>query len=192
MRKTLIIGGIILICLLVGCNGYNGMDSLDQNVKKSWSQVENQYQRRSDLIPNLVSTVKGAANFEQQTLEGVVQARASATQMKVNIDDLSPEKIKEYQAIQGQLGAALGRLLSVSENYPDLKANKNFQDLSAELAGTENRIAVARKDFNEVVQTYNVKVKSFPNNLMAGIFGFHEKGFFEAEAGAQKAPEVKF
>lgn len=192
MRKTLIIGGIILICLLVGCNGYNGMVSLDQNVKKSWSQVENQYQRRSDLIPNLVSTVKGAANFEQQTLEGVVQARASATQMKVNIDDLSPEKIKEYQAIQGQLGAALGRLLSVSENYPDLKANKNFQDLSAELAGTENRIAVARKDFNEVVQTYNVKVKSFPNNLMAGIFGFHEKGFFEAEAGAQKAPEVKF
>jgi LemA protein len=186
---------IVLILLIGGCsikNSYNNIVSLDQNVKSMWGQVENQYQRRSDLIPNLVATVKGAANFETQTLTQVIQARASASQIRVDPNDLSPQKIQQFQAAQGQLSMALGRLMVVSERYPELKANQNFRDLQAQLEGTENRITVARQDFNNSVQGYNTKVKTFPTALWAGMFGFRDKGYFQAEPGAQNAPQVKF
>jgi LemA protein len=162
------------------------------NVEAKWGEVQNQYQRRSDLIPNLVNTVKGAANFEQKTLTDVIAARASATSIKVNADDLTPEKLQQFQAAQGQLSQALGRLMVVSERYPELKANQNFLALQDQLEGTENRITVARKNFNEAVQDYNVKVRQFPASLFAGMLGFEKKGMFEAEASAQKAPEVQF
>ncbi len=192
MRNTLIFGAIALVLLFFGCNSYNGMAKLDQGVQASWGDVENYYQRRADLIPNLVNTVKGAANFEQSILTGIAEARAKATSIKVDPKDLSPEKLKEFQANQGQLSVALGRLMSVVENYPDLKANQNFRELSAQLEGTENRIAVARKDFNESVKGYNNKVVTFPNNLLGGMFGFRAKGYFQSTAGSDKAPEVKF
>jgi LemA protein len=189
--------GIIVIVVLVllgmfGCGKYNGLVTKDENVKNKWGVVQSSYQRRADLIPNLVATVKGAANFETETLEKVIQARASATQIKVDVNDLSPEKIQQYQAAQGQLSQALGRLLAVSENYPDLKANANFQNLQAQLEGTENRINVARNDFNEAVNGYNSSVRTFPNNIVAGLAGFKQKGYFEAAAGAENAPQVKF
>lgn len=189
--------GIIVIVVLVllgmfGCGKYNGLVTKDENVKNKWGVVQSSYQRRADLIPNLVATVKGAANFETETLEKVIQARASATQIKVDVNDLSPEKIQQYQAAQGQLSQALGRLLAVSENYPDLKANANFQNLQAQLEGTENRINVARNDFNEAVNGYNSSVRTFPNNIVAGLTGFKQKGYFEAAAGAENAPQVKF
>ena len=168
------------------------MAKLDQEVQKSWGDVENNYQRRSDLIPNLVNTVKGAANFEQNILIGIAEARAKATSIKVDANDLTPEKLKEFQASQGQLSMALGRLMSVVESYPDLKANQNFRELSAQLEGTENRITVARKDFNDAVKGFNAKVVTFPNNLLGGMFGFRAKGYFQATAGSEKAPEVKF
>jgi len=174
-----------------GC-GYNSMVSLDEGVKAKWNQVETQYQRRSDLSPNLVNTVKGAAKFEQTTLTQVTEARAKATQVTIDPDKLTPENIEKFQAAQGQVSQALSRLLMVTENYPELKATEQFRDVSAELAGTENRIAVARKDFNEAVQTYNTKVRSFPTNLTAGMFGFKQKAGFKAEAGAEKAPKVEF
>ncbi|GAA4310948.1 LemA family protein [Compostibacter hankyongensis] len=186
---------VALILLIGGCgikNSYNNMVTLDQNVQSQWSQVENQYQRRADLIPNLVNTVKGAADFEKSTLTQVIQARASATQIKVDPNDLSPEKIQQFQQAQGQLSQALGRLMVVSERYPELKANQNFRDLQAQLEGTENRITVARKDFNDAVQGFNTKIKRFPAVLWAGIFGFKEKGFFKAQAGAETAPTVNF
>jgi LemA protein len=186
---------IVLIVLIGGCSlksSYNNIVSLNENVKSQWGQVENQYQRRSDLIPNLVNTVKGAANFEQQTLTQVIQARASASQIKVDPNDLSPEKIQQFQQAQGQLSQALGRLMVVSERYPTLQASQNFRDLQAQLEGTENRISVARMDFNNAVQTYNTKVRSFPMNFFAGMFGFKEKGYFQATAGAEKAPQVQF
>jgi len=189
--------GIIVIVVLVllgmfGCGKYNGLVTKDENVKNKWGVVQSSYQRRADLIPNLVATVKGAANFETETLEKVIQARASATQIKVDVNDLSPEKIQQYQAAQGQLSQALGRLLAVSESYPDLKANANFQNLQAQLEGTENRINVARNDFNEAVNGYNSSVRAFPTNIIAGITGFKQKGYFEAAAGAENAPQVKF
>lgn len=189
--------GIIVIVVLVllgmfGCGKYNGLVTKDENVKNKWGVVQSSYQRRADLIPNLVATVKGAANFETETLEKVIQARASATQIKVDVNDLSPEKIQQYQAAQGQLSQALGRLLAVSEAYPDLKANANFQNLQAQLEGTENRINVARNDFNEAVNAYNSSVRTFPNNIVAGITGFKQKGYFEAAAGSENAPQVKF
>ena len=189
--------GIIVIVVLVllgmfGCGKYNGLVTKDENVKNKWGVVQSSYQRRADLIPNLVATVKGAANFETETLEKVIQARASATQIKVDVNDLSPEKIQQYQAAQGQLSQALGRLLAVSEAYPDLKANANFQNLQAQLEGTENRINVARNDFNEAVNGYNSTVRAFPTNIVAGIAGFKQKGYFEATAGAENAPQVKF
>lgn len=191
--KTGIIAIVVLVLLVMfGCGKYNGLVTKDENVKNKWGVVQSSYQRRADLIPNLVATVKGAANFETETLEKVIQARASATQIKVDVNDLSPEKIQQYQAAQGQLSQALGRLLAVSENYPDLKANANFQNLQAQLEGTENRINVARNDFNEAVNGYNSTVRTFPNNIIAGITGFKAKGYFEATAGAENAPQVKF
>jgi len=175
-----------------GCNGYNGLVKLDETVKNKWANVESDYQRRSDLIPNLVNTVKGEANFEQTTLQNVISARASATQVKLDANDLSPEKIQQYQAAQGQLSQALGKLLMVTENYPNLRANDAFRGLQTQLEGTENRIKVARNDFNDAVAAYNVKARTFPNNIFAGMFGFKTKEGFKAEAGSEKAPEVKF
>ena len=184
--------GLLLIFLFWGCNGYNGLVKQDEVVKNAWNNVQSDYQRRADLIPNLVNTVKGEANFEQTTLQNVIEARSKATQMKVDPENLTPEKLKEFQAAQGQLSQALGRLLMITENYPNLKANEAFRNLQTQLEGTENRIKVARNDFNAAVKDYNVKVRSFPINLLAGAFGFSPKEGFTAEQGAEKAPEVKF
>lgn len=193
MKKVVIgiVAVVVLLALVSGC-GYNGLVKLDENVKSKWGTVQTQYQRRADLIPNLVNTVKGAAKFEQGTLTAVVEARAKATQMTVNADDLTPENIEKYQAAQGQLSQALGKLLSITENYPELKATQQFSDLSAQLEGTENRITVARKDFNDAVQEYNGKIRSFPTNLTAGLLGFKTKGYFQADAAAANAPKVEF
>ncbi|HAC25190.1 MAG: LemA family protein [Cyclobacteriaceae bacterium] len=184
----------IVLGLLViwGIGIYNGIAGKEQTVKQSWGDVESDYQRRSDLIPNLVSTVKGYANFEQETLTRVVEARASATQVKIDASNLTPENLQAFQQAQGSLNSALGRLLAVAENYPDLKANQNFLDLQAQLEGTENRISVSRKRFNEAVGDYNRAIVGFPRALIASIGGFKEKGYFKAEEGAEKAPEVKF
>lgn len=193
--KKIVIGVIALVVLLAvvgGCNGYNKLVTLDVDVQTKWSQVEAQYQRRADLIPNLVSTVKGAAKFEQSTLTAVIEARASASKITIDPTKLNAENIEKYQAAQGQITQALGKLMVLTENYPELKATQQFSDLSAQLEGTENRITVARKDFNESVQAYNVKVRSFPNNLTAGMFGFSPKAAFKADAGAQNAPKVEF
>lgn len=193
--KKIVFGviGVVLLLIVVGsCNGYNKLVTLDESVKTSWNQVETQYQRRADLIPNLVSTVKGAAKFEQSTLTAVIEARASASKITIDPDKLNPENIEKYQAAQSQITQALGKLMVLTENYPELKATQQFSDLSAQLEGTENRITVARKDFNDAVQAYNVKVRSFPNNLTAGIFGFAPKAGFKADAGAQNAPKVEF
>ncbi len=184
--------GFILLLGGCGCSGYNGLVQKDQNVKGKWANVESDYQRRSDLIPNLVNTVKGAANFEKSTLEAVVNARAQATQTKIDVTNLSPEKVAEFQRAQSQLSGAIGRLLVTMEKYPELKATDAFRDLQAQLEGTENRIKVSRNDFNAAVQEYNTSVRTFPMVLFSGIFGFKEKGFFAAEAGAEKAPTVDF
>ena len=178
--------GFILLLGGCGCSGYNGLVQKDQNVKGKWANVESDYQRRSDLIPNLVNTVKGAANFEKSTLEAVVNARAQATQTKIDVSNLSPEKVAEFQRAQGQLSGAIGRLLVTMEKYPELKATDAFRDLQAQLEGTENRIKVSRNDFNAAVQEYNTSERTFPMVLFSGIFGFKEKGFFAAEAGAEK------
>ncbi len=186
----IVIVGLILLLGGCGCNGYNGLVKQDESVKKAWANVESDYQRRADLIPNLVNTVKAEANFEQTTLQNVIQARASATQVKVDPNDLSPEKLAQFQAAQGQLSQALGRLLMVTENYPNLRANDAFRGLQAQLEGTENRIKVARNDFNTAVADYNVKVRSFPMNIFSGMFGFKAKTGFAAEVGSEKAPNV--
>ncbi|KIO76927.1 LemA family protein [Pedobacter lusitanus] len=193
MKKAIlgVIAALFITTTFSSC-GYNTMVKLDEDVKTKWNQVETQYQRRSDLIPNLVSTVKGAAKFEQGTLTAVIEARAQASQVKVSADDLTPEKLEKFQAAQGQIGQALGKLMVLTENYPELKATQQFSDLSVQLEGTENRIAVARKDFNDAVQSYNVKVRSFPNNLTAGMFGFKQRAGFKADAGAQNTPKVEF
>lgn len=188
----IVILAVVVILGWSGCNGYNGLVKQDESVTNAWNKVQSDYQRRSDLIPNLVNTVKGEANFEQTTLTQVIEARASATQMKVDAKDLTPEKLQQFQASQGQLSQALGRLLVVSEQYPALRANEAFRGLQAQLEGTENRIKVARNDFNDAVQAYNVKVRSFPMNIFSGMFGFKTKEGFKAEAGSEKAPEVKF
>lgn len=188
----IVIAALVLLLGGCGCNGYNGLVTLDETVKNKWANVESDYQRRSDLIPNLVNTVKGEANFEQTTLQNVISARASATQVKLDANDLTPEKIQQYQAAQGQLSQALGKLLMVTENYPNLRANDAFRGLQTQLEGTENRIKVARNDFNDAVAAYNVKARTFPNNIFAGLFGFKTKEGFKAEAGSEKAPEVKF
>lgn len=171
---------------------YNSMVQMDENIKSKWGQVENDYQRRSDLIPNLVETVKGAANFEKSTLTDVINARAKATQVTVDPTKLTPEEIQKFQAAQGQLSSALGKLMVLTENYPTLKSNESFLALQAQLEGTENRITIARMDFNNAVQEYNSKIRSFPANITAKMFGFSEKGYFQAEAGAENAPKVKF
>ena len=173
-------------------SAYNGIVKMDESVSTAWSNVENQYQRRTDLIPNLVNTVKGYAAHEKETFEAVVSARSKATQMTVDPENLTPEKLQEYQKAQGEIGAALGRLLAITENYPELKANENFKELQAQLEGTENRISVERRNFNEVARTYNTSIRTFPKSILAGIFGFDKRPYFEAEEGANKAPEVKF
>lgn len=195
MKKSVTIIVIIavvaaLVFWIVG--KYNAMVTAEENVKTAWAQVENQYQRRSDLIPNLVATVKGYAAHESQVLESVVAARAKATQVVVDPSQASPEQLAAYQASQGELSQALGRLLAVTENYPDLKADKNFRDLQEQLEGTENRITVARNAFNESAKEYNRLIRLFPNNIVASIFGFQQKAYFAAEAGAEKAPVVAF
>ncbi|MDI3527950.1 MAG: LemA protein [Tenuifilum sp.] len=171
---------------------YNNMVTKDENVKAQWGNVENVYQRRLDLIPNLVNTVKGYANFEQQTLTQVIEARAKATSVNINPDKLDEQSLKQFQSAQGELSSALSRLMVVVERYPDLKANQNFLDLQAQLEGTENRIAVERRKFNEMVKDYNAYIRKFPKNIWASIFGFEKKAYFEAEAGAEKAPKVDF
>lgn len=193
MKKGLIITIAIVVALgLWGITGFNSLVSMEENVENQWAQVETQYQRRADLIPNLVNTVKGYASHEKETLTGVIEARSKATQMTVNAKDLTPEKLAKFQAAQGQLGAALGRLMALSESYPDLKANEQFMGLQAQLEGTENRIAVARKNFNDAAKAYNVKIRKFPKNILAGMFGFDKRPYFEADAGSEKAPQVEF
>jgi LemA protein len=196
MKKGSLLLMVLLGLLLIGgcmtCNVQKSLVTLDENSKSKWGEVQNQYQRRADLIPNLVNTVKGAANFEQKTLTDVINARAKATSIQVNPDNLTPEKLREFQSAQGELSQALGRLMVVSEAYPELKANQNFLALQDQLEGTENRITVARKNFNDAVQEYNTKLRIFPNNIFGGIMGFTAKGMFEADASAQKAPQVQF
>lgn len=193
--KTITIGAILLIVILLfagGCSSYNGMVDADQAVSKQWGQVESQYQRRSDLIPNLVSTIKGYAAHESGTLEKVTEARAKAGSITLTADELTPENMARFQQAQNELSGALKSLLAVSEAYPDLKANENFLDLQKQLEGTENRIATERMRFNEAVEKYNLKVLRFPGNIWAGIFGFDRKDMFKANEGAQNAPKVSF
>ena len=193
MKKTWIIVIVVLVVLIgYSVSSYSSMVTQEEKVGTAWSNVENQYQRRSDLIPNLVNTVKGYAAHEKETFDAVVSARAKATQMSIDIDDLTPEKLAAYQRAQGEIGSALGRLLAVTENYPDLKANENFKELQAQLEGTENRISVERRKFNETAREYNTAIRRFPKNIFAGIFGFEKRPYFEAEEGAAQAPEVKF
>lgn len=193
MKKTwIIIIAVIAVIAIYGVSSYNSMVSQEEAVRTAWSNVENQYQRRADLIPNLVNTVKGYAAHEKETFDAVVSARAKATQTTVSIDDLTPEKMEAYQRAQGEVGSALSRLLAVTENYPELKANENFQTLQAQLEGTENRISVERRNFNDVARAYNTSIRRFPKNIFAGMFGFEKRPYFEAQEGAEKAPEVKF
>lgn len=190
---TLIVVALVVVVVAMSAfSMYNGLVTKDEGVSTAWADLQSQYQRRSDLIPNLVSTVKGYAKHESETLEGVVSARARATQVTVDADNLTPEKLQQIQTAQGELSAALGKLLAISENYPQLKANENFSELQAQLEGTENRINESRRLYNEAVQNYNVSVRRFPNNLLSGMFGFEKKAKFEAEAGADKAPKVEF
>lgn len=188
----LVILAVLALLLLHGCGTYNSFVDKDVNVQNAWSNVQSQYQRRADLIPNLVNTVKGVANFEQETLTKVVEARAKATSMTIDPSKATPEQLKEFQQAQGDLTQALGRLLVISENYPELKANQSFLELQAQLEGTENRIQVERQKFNETVADYNKSIRKFPSSFYASIFGFGEKAQFEAQEGAQNAPKVEF
>ncbi|HHJ09445.1 MAG TPA: LemA family protein [Bacteroidetes bacterium] len=191
-RKYLVYGLFLLLTpFLTGC-GYNKMVSLDEAVKSQWAQVENVYQRRADLIPNLVNTVKGYADFEKSTLTQVIEARAKATSVQIDANRLDPQSLQKFQAAQDQLSSALSRLMVVVERYPELKANQNFLELQAQLEGTENRIAVERRKFNEVTQQYNTYIRKFPQLLFAKIFGFKEKGYFKAEEKAKEVPKVQF
>lgn len=188
----LIVLGILVIVGFMGCNGYNGLVKQDENVKKAWGNVQTEYQNRNDLVNNLVNTVKGAANFEQKTLTDVIEARAKATSVNVNAENLTPEKLAEFQQAQGQLSGALSRLLVTVEQYPQLKATENFTKLQGQLEGIENGIKNSRKTFNDAVNDYNTKVRSFPMNILGSMFGFKAKEGFKADPGAEKAPEVKF
>ena len=196
MKKALIpiiviaLVGIFVYTKAVGV--YNMFVQNEETINGTWAEVETQYQRRADLIPNLVNTVKGYADFEQETLTGVIEARAKATSININADNLTPENLAQFQEAQDQLSGALSRLMVTVERYPDLKANQNFMDLQAQLEGTENRIAVARRNFNQSVQSYNSTLRTFPNNLFAGWYGFETKGYFEAVQGAETAPTVQF
>jgi LemA protein len=194
LKTLLIVVGIVAVLGFWVRGKYNGLVTLDEGVKQAWSQVQTDYQRRADLIPNLVATVQGAANFEQETLQKVIEARASATRPEINAENLlnDPQAFQKFQQAQDNLGAALGRLLVVVEKYPDLKANQNYRDLQTQLEGTENRIAVARRRFNEAVQGYNTAQRSFPTVMIAGMFGFQQKPYFEASTQAQEAPKVEF
>ena len=182
----------LAIIILWGVGVYNSLVSAEEQVESAWAQVENQYQRRADLVPNLVATVKGYAAHEQETLEGVIEARAKATQITIDPTNATADQLAAFQAAQGELSQALGRLLAVAENYPDLKANENFRDLQQQLEGTENRIAVARQLFNDEARNFNTKVRRFPNNIIASMCGFEKKPYFEAEEGARTAPKVEF
>ena len=194
MKKVtiIIIVAVVAIIAIWAVSGYNSLVGMDENVSNQWANVETQYQRRADLIPNLVNTVKGYAAHEKETLEGVIAARSQATQIKVDPTDLTPEKLAEYQKAQGQLATALGKLLAITENYPDLKANQNFLELQAQLEGTENRINVARKNFNDAAKAYNTTIRRFPKNILTGMFGFDKRAYFEATEGAEQAPQVQF
>ncbi len=196
MKKNTVIWitvvALVAIVAIWAVKVYNNLVVAEESVTTEWANVESQYQRRADLIPNLVATVKGYATHEQETLDAVVSARAKATQVTIDSENLTPEKLQEFQAAQGAVGSALGRLLAVAESYPDLKANQNFLDLQEQLEGTENRIQVARQKFNSTAQAYNTSIRRFPTNIVAGLFGFDKKAYFEAEAGAEKAPQVAF
>lgn len=193
MKKSSIILIVVVALLTVwAITGYNGLVSMDERVANEWANVETQYQRRADLIPNLVNTVKGYAQHEKETLEGVISARSQATQIKVNADDLTPEKLAEYQKAQGVITSALGKLLAITERYPDLKANQQFSELQAQLEGTENRINVARTNFNNVAKEFNTSIRRFPKNILANLFGFEKRAYFEASEGAAQAPKVEF
>lgn len=191
-KSTIIILVVVAVVAVWAVTGYNGLVKADEAVSNAWSNVENQYQRRADLIPNLVNTVKGYASHEKETLDAVISARTRATQVTVDADNLTPEKLLEYQKAQGEVGAALGRLLAITEAYPDLKANQNFLELQAQLEGTENRISVERRNFNDVAKNYNTSIRTFPRNLLAGMFGFEKRPYFEAQEGAEQAPVVQF
>lgn len=193
--KTKNLALIVILAVVVvlggcGCSSYNGLVTGDQQVKNLWSNVETNYQRRTDLYNSVIKTIEGSANFEKSTLKDVVEARANATRVHVDIND--PQSLERYQQAQGQLQSAFGRLMAVAEAYPDLKTTKSFQDFQTQIEGTENRINIARQDYNASVNNYNLKVKTFPNNFFAGIFNFHEKTYYKADAGTEKAPEVQF
>lgn len=195
-KKNIVIGVVIGLLLLIfvaipGCQ-YNGWVTKEQGVKKSWANVEAQYQRRTDLIKNLVNTVKGAAANEQKILIETIRARAEATKINLNIDNLTPENIKKFQEAHEGLTGALSKLMMVAEKYPDIKSNENFLRLQTEIEGTENRVTKARTDYNSAVEDYNTSIAKFPGNMMSGMFGFKEKGYFQAQAGSEKAPEVQF
>lgn len=191
-KKTIIIVAVLLLLAFWGVGKYNGMIGLDEGVSAQWANVETQYQRRADLIPNLVATVKGYAAHEKETLEGVIQARAKATSMTIDPTNLNAQSIQQFQEVQSGLSSALSKLLVTVERYPDLKANQNFLELQAQLEGTENRIAVERRRFNEIVKNYNTTIRTFPNNVIAGIGGFEKKAVFTAQEGAENAPKVEF
>ena len=190
-KSTIIVLVIVAVVAIWGITGYNGLVKADEALNTAWSNVENQYQRRADLIPNLVNTVKGYAEHEKETLDAVVAARTRATQVTVDAESLTPEKFQEYQKIQNEVGAALGRLLAVAEAYPDLKANTNFLELQAQLEGTENRISVERRNFNEAAKSYNTSIRTFPRSILAGMFGFEKRPYFEAQQGVETVPVVQ-
>ena len=191
MKKWIWIAVVVIVAIFI-FSSYNGFVSKEEAVNTAWSNVETQYQRRSDLIPNLVNTVKGYAAHESQTLERVTEARSKATSINLTVDELTPETLAAYQQAQGEVRSALGRLIAVAEQYPDLKANENFRELQAQLEGTENRIAVARRDFNETARGYDVAVRRFPTNIVASLCGFEKKPYFEAAEGSDVAPKVEF
>ena len=192
-NKGLIITIVVIVLVaLWGISSYNGLVGMDENVSNKWANVETQYQRRSDLIPNLVNTVKGYAKHESQTLEAVMAARSQATQVKIDPSNCTPQQLAAYQKAQGDVTTALGKLLAITENYPDLKANQNYLELQSQLEGTENRINVARKDFNDSAKEYNTSLRRFPRNIIASMLGFEKRNYFEAEAGSEKAPKVEF
>lgn len=200
MKKGCLIWGIIgaLVLLVIigfiswGVKAYNGMVTMQEGVTSQWGNVQTQYQRRADLIPNFVNTVKGAANFEQETITKVIEARAKATQVTIDPTKMTAENMKQFQAVQGELSSSLSRLMAVVEQYPDLKATQNYRDLQVTLEGTENRISVERQKFNDVARAFNVYIRRFPQNFIAGMFGFTAKPYFEAAQGAEKAPQVTF
>ena len=191
-KSTIIIIAVAVLAVVWGITGYNGLVNMDEGVQTKWADVETQYQRRADLIPNLVNTVKGYAAHESETLQAVVEARAKATSVNIDPSNMSAEQIANFQKAQDGVSSALSRLLVTVEKYPDLKANENFKELQAQLEGTENRISVARRDYNEAARKYNTTLRSFPKNILAGMFGFEKKAYFEAQEGSEQAPTVQF